>query len=68
MAFRILFTLAAFFNLDINQKGVKTAFFYHLIDQLLYIEIPKRTEMEATKNRVYKILKTVYSLKQSPHL
>ena len=68
MAFRTLFALAAFFDLDIDQMDVKTAFLYGLIDQLIYMEIPKGTETEATKNMVCKLLKAIYGLKQSPRL
>ena len=68
MAFRTLFALAAFFDLDIDQMDVKMAFLYGLIDQLIYIEIPKGTETEATKNMVCKLLKAIYGLKQSPRL
>ncbi len=32
MAFRVLFAIAAFFDLDIDQMDVKTAFLYGLID------------------------------------
>lgn len=32
IAFRVFFAIAAFFDLDINQIDVKTAFFYSLID------------------------------------
>ncbi len=68
MAFRILFALAAFFDLDINQMDVKTAFLYGLIDQLIYMQISKGTETEATNNMVCKLLKAFYGLKQSPRL
>lgn len=68
MAFRMLFAFAAFFDLNIDQMNVKTAFLYGLINQLIYIEIPKSTETEATKNMVCKLLKALYGLKQSPRL
>ncbi len=35
MAFRVLFAIAEYYDLDINQMDVKTAFFYDLIDQLI---------------------------------
>lgn len=63
MAFRTLFALAAFFNLDINQNDVKTAFFYCFIDQLIYMEVAKGTKTKATKNMVCKLLKALYGLK-----
>ena len=50
MAFRILFAIATFLDLDIDQMDVKTAFLYGLIDQLMYVEIPKGTESEHNRN------------------
>lgn len=32
MAFQVLFVIAAFFDLDINQIDIKTVFLYGLID------------------------------------
>lgn len=37
MAFRVLFVIAAYYNLDIDQINVKTAFLYGMIDQLVYV-------------------------------
>lgn len=68
MVFTTLFALAIFFDLDINQMDVKTAFFYGFINQLIYIEILKGTETKATKNMVCKLLKALYGLKQFPCL
>lgn len=68
MAFRVLFAIAAFYDLQIDQMDVKTAFLYGLIDQLIYVEIPKGMETEANKNMVCKLLKALYGLKQSPRL
>lgn len=68
MAFRVLFAIAAFLNLDIDQMDVKTAFLYGLIDQLIYVEIPKGIESEENRGMVCKLLKAFYGLKQSPRL
>ena len=68
IAFRVLFAIAAYYDLDINQIDVKTAFVYGLIDQLIYVEMPKRTETDTNKNMVCKLLKALYSLKQSLRL
>lgn len=68
MAFRVLFAIVAYFDPDIDQMDVKTAFLYGLIDQLIYVEMPKETETEANKNMVCKLLKALYGLKQSPRL
>ena len=44
IAFWALFAIAAHYDLDMDQMDVKTAFLYCLIDQLIYVEIPKRLE------------------------
>lgn len=41
MAFQILFAIAAFYNLDIDQIDIKTTFFYRNINQLLNIKLLK---------------------------
>ena len=65
MAFRVLFAIAAFFDLNIDQINVKTAFLYGPINQLVYVEISKGTETKANRNMVCKLLKALYDLKQS---
>ena len=59
MMFRVLFAVTAYYNLDIDQMDVKTAFLYGLIDQLIYVEILKGTETEANKNMVCKLFKAL---------
>ena len=44
---------------------VKTVFLYSFINQLVYIKIFKRLKTKANYNMVCKILKALYSLKQS---
>lgn len=68
MAFRVLFAIAAYYDLDIDQIDVKTFFLYGLIDQLIYVEILKGTETKANKDMVCKLFKALYGLKQSPRL
>lgn len=43
---------------------VKTAFLYGLIDQLMYVDIPKGFKIEMNQTMVCKLLKTLYGLKQ----
>lgn len=62
MAFKVLFTITAYNDLDINQINIKIAFLYRIINQLVYIQIPKKSE-NSTKKKVYKLLKVLYSLK-----
>lgn len=47
---------------------VKTAFLYGLIDQLVYVDILRGSETEATRNMVCKLLKALYGLRQSSRL
>lgn len=68
MAFKVQFTTAAYYNLDINQKDVKIMFLHEMIDQLVYIQIPKELESSSKKGMVYKFLKALYDLKQAPRL
>lgn len=68
MAFRILFAIAAYYEVDINQMDMKTGFFYGLINQLAYVQIPKVLESSANKRMVCKLLKVLYDLKQAPRL
>lgn len=56
MTFHVFFIVTTFFDLDIDQINIKTAFFYSLINQLVYMEIPKRFEIETNRNMVYKLL------------
>ena len=65
MAFRLLFAIAAFYDLDIEQLDVVTAFLYGVIDQLIYVQTPKGYE---TPDMICKLNKALYGLKQSPRL
>lgn len=66
--FRVLFAIAAYYDLDIDQLDAETAFLYGLIKQLLYVQVHKSLETENTKNMVCKLLKALYGLKQAPRL
>lgn len=68
MIFRVLFIIVVFYDLDINQIDIKTAFLYGLINQLIYVKLSKKMKTEVNKNIVYKFLKMLYSLKQFPQL
>ncbi len=63
MAFRVLFTIKAYYDLDIDQIDVQTAFLYGMIDSLLYLEIQKDSEDDNNKRIVSKHLKALYFLK-----
>ena len=64
MVFRVLFAIAAFLDLEIEQMDVKTAFLYGLIDTEVYVRYPE----DYNEKRICKLLKALYDLKQSPRL
>lgn len=68
MAIKVLFAVMVYFDLEIDQMDIKTAFLYGFIDQLVYVDIPKGSESEATWGMICKLLKSFYGLKQSPRL
>lgn len=68
MVFYIFFAIAAYYNLNIDQIDIKSTFLYGLINQLIYIEILEEIETKANKNIICRLLKALYSLKQSPQL
>ncbi len=68
MAFRVLFAIAAYYDLDIDQMDVKTAFLYRMIDQLVYVQIPKGFDDATNKGMVWKLLKALYGLKKASRL
>lgn len=52
MAFRVLFAIVAYYDLDIDQIDIKTVFLYKLINQLIYVQIPKGSKTNANKEIV----------------
>lgn len=67
MSFRVLFTIATFYNLDINQIEVKKSFLYNFINQFIYINFFKGIKLKLNQNIIYKLFKILYSFKQSSH-
>lgn len=66
MSYKILFAIAAAFNLEIEQMDVKTAFLYGEIDEEVYVEQPEG--MTDGTDRVWKLRKALYGLKQAPRI
>lgn len=61
MAFKVIFTITIYYDLDINQIDIKTAFLYRLVNQLVYIQIQKSSEIIANKEMVCKLLRVFYN-------
>lgn len=53
-------------DMEINQIDIVTAFLYGFLDKVIYIEQPHMLADRTTK--VCKLIKTLYSLKQSPRI
>lgn len=64
MAFKVLFVVATYYNLDINQMNIKITFLYGFINQLIDIKVPKGFETQTITIIVCKLLKALYGLKQ----
>ncbi|RVW61442.1 Retrovirus-related Pol polyprotein from transposon RE1 [Vitis vinifera] len=62
---RILLTLAAYYNWQLLQYDVKNAFLHGDLDEEIYMNIPPRFEGN-TSNKVCKLKKAFYGIKQSP--
>ncbi|KAH9151299.1 hypothetical protein AeRB84_005021 [Aphanomyces euteiches] len=67
---RLLFTLAAVYDLECHQMDVKTAFLNGKIDCLIFMEQPPGSFVSSKSRRDYvcRLKKRLYGLKQAPHL
>lgn len=62
---RILYAIATEYNLDLHHIDVSTAFLYGDLEEEIYMEQPAGFENE--NNKVCKLKKSIYGLKQSGH-
>ena len=68
MSYKLLFAIAAAKDLEIKQIDVKTAFLYGDIDVEVYVEQPEGFGEIGKSDKVCKLNKALYSLKQSPRV
>ncbi|RVW77298.1 Retrovirus-related Pol polyprotein from transposon TNT 1-94 [Vitis vinifera] len=63
---RILFALASIHNLFVHQMDVKTAFLNGDLNEEVYMEQPEGFVLLGNENKVCKLVKSLYGLKQVP--
>lgn len=63
---RVLLSIAANLDRPLYQLDVKNAFLNGDLEEEIYMNVPPGFESEATVNKVYKLKKSLYGLKQSP--
>ena len=68
ISYKLLFAIAAVYDLKIEQMDVKTAFLYGDINTKIYIEQPKGMGAIGESHKVYKLNKALYGLKQLPRI
>lgn len=62
---RILLALAAQYDLEIEHLDVKTAFLYGDLEEIVFMDQPEGFIKKETENKVYRLNKAVYGLKQA---
>ena len=63
---RMLIALAASYKLEIHQMDVKTAFLNGVLEEEIYMEQPEGFVVSKHENKVCKLVKSLYRLKQAP--
>ena len=63
---RIIFALVAHHDLELEQMDVVTAFLNGDLNEEIYMAIPTGLKSPSNNNKVCKLLKSLYGLKQSP--
>lgn len=63
---RIILSLAAHFDWELQQFDVKNAFLHGDLEEEVYMEIPPGYDPTSGSNKVCRLKKAIYGLKQSP--
>ena len=63
---RVLLSLAANYNWDLQQFDVKNAFLHGELEEEIYMEVPPGYDNNLAAHTVCKLKKALYGLKQSP--
>ncbi|GKB62308.1 putative ribonuclease H-like domain-containing protein, partial [Tanacetum coccineum] len=65
-AIRLFLAFASYMGFTVYQMDVKSAFLYRTIEEEVYVHQPKGFVDLAHPNKVYKVIKALYSLHQAP--
>ena len=63
---RVLLSLAVNYDWPLHQLDVKNAFLNQDLEEEVYMSLPLGFEKKFGEGKVYKLKKSMYSLKQSP--
>ncbi|KAI3677608.1 hypothetical protein L6452_36874 [Arctium lappa] len=63
---RMLVAITAIHNLKIHQMDVKTAFLNGELEEEIYMQQPEGFIVKGQENKVWKLVKSLYGLKQTP--
>lgn len=63
---RMLIAIAALYNLEIHQMGVKTASLNGKLHEEIYMEQPKKFIVPGQEKKMCRLVKSLYGLKQAP--
>ena len=64
---RLFISLVATYNWDLHQLDIKNVFLHGDLQEEVYMEQPLGFVAQGEIRRVYRLQKSLYSLKQSPH-
>ena len=63
---RMILAIASLQNLEVHQMNVKTAFLNDNLEEKIYMEQPEGFIVPGQEKKVYKLVKSLYGLKQVP--
>ncbi len=66
MTYKVIFIIAVFYDYKLKQMNVKTTFLHNNLKKEIYVI--QLNEYEKKKEKIYKLKKALYKLKQSSHL
>jgi len=66
MTYKVIFVIAAFYDYKLKQMNVKTAFLHDNLKEKVYVI--QLNEYEKKREKIYKLKKALYKLKQFSYL